>query len=139
MPFINCEINLILTWLEHCVISSANGTAQFAITDTKFYVPVVTLSAQDNMKLLKQLDSGSKRITNSNKYQYTLTQQESNRYLHNLNHPSFKGLNRFFVLSFENKTYREVHTGYYLPKVEIKNYNVMIDGKNLFDQPVKMI
>ena len=56
LPLINCEVNLILTWSENCAIVStnvANQIATFAITDTKLYVPVVTLSAQDNAKLLQ--------------------------------------------------------------------------------------
>ena len=62
MSLINCEINLILTWPANCVIVStavANQGATFAITDTKLYVAVVTLSAQDNVKLLDQLKSRS--------------------------------------------------------------------------------
>ena len=51
--------------------------------------------------------------------------------------PSFQELNILFVLLFQNTTYRTVHTNYYLPTVEIKNYNVMIDGQNFFDQPEK--
>ena len=51
--------------------------------------------------------------------------------------PSFQGVNRLFVLSFENENDRTVHTKYYLPIVEIKVYNVVIDGKNFFVQPVK--
>ena len=61
MPIINCEINLILTWTEDCVISSATGAKKFKTKDTKLYVPVATLSTQDNVKLLKQLKSGFKR------------------------------------------------------------------------------
>ena len=61
MPLINCEINLILTWSENCVISFGTGKTKFAITDTKLYVLVVTLSIKDNVKLLKQLESGFKR------------------------------------------------------------------------------
>ena len=67
MPLITCEINLILTWFANCVIVStaaANQNATFAITDTKLYVPVVTLSTQDNSKLLQQLKSCFKRIIN---------------------------------------------------------------------------
>ena len=60
MPLINCEINLILNWSEDCVISSTNGETKFKITDTKLSVPVVTLSTQDNAKLLQQLKSGFK-------------------------------------------------------------------------------
>ena len=68
---INCEVNLILTWSANCVIVStnvANQNATFAITDTKLYVPVVTLSTQDYAKLLQQLKSGFKRVINWNQY-----------------------------------------------------------------------
>ena len=61
MPLINCDVNLILTWFEDCVITSSEGEAKFAITETNLYGPVVTLSTQDNAKLLQQLESGFKR------------------------------------------------------------------------------
>ena len=69
MPLINCEISLDLTWSENCVISSATGKTKFVITDTEIYVPVVTLSTEDNIKPLKQLESSFKRTINWNKYQ----------------------------------------------------------------------
>ena len=69
MSLINCVINLILTWSEDCVISSATGATKFKITDAKLYVPVVTSSTQDNAKPLQQLKSGFKRTINWNKYQ----------------------------------------------------------------------
>ena len=81
MPLINCEINLYVAWSENCVISSATGAREFAITDTKLYVSVVTLSTQDNIKLLKQLQSGFKRIIKWNKCQSKFTDQAQNRYL----------------------------------------------------------
>ena len=65
---INCVINLILTWFEICVISSATGKTKFAITDIKLYLPIVTLSTQDNAKLLEQLRSNFKGTVNWNKY-----------------------------------------------------------------------
>ena len=68
MPLINCDIKLILTWSSDCVISESNRATTFAITDTKLYVPVVTLSIQDNTKLLQQLKSGFRRTINWNKY-----------------------------------------------------------------------
>ena len=68
MLLINCEVNLILTWSKDCVITNSEGEAKFAITETKLYVPVVTLSTQDNAKLLQQLKSGFKRTINWNKY-----------------------------------------------------------------------
>ena len=69
MPLINCEVNLILTWSKDCVITNFTGAAKFKITETKLYVPVVTLSTQDNAKLLQHLKSGYKRIINWNKYE----------------------------------------------------------------------
>ena len=106
------------------------------ITDTKLYAPVVTLSTQDNVKLLQQLKSGFKRKITWNKYQSSIKTFAQNRYLNYLINPSFQGVNRLFVLSFENENDRTSHSTYYLPKVEIKNYSVMIDGRNVFDQPI---
>ena len=140
MPLINCEINLILTWSANCVIIStdvANQIATFVITDTKLYFPIVTLSTQDNAKLLEQLKSGFKRVINWNKY---LSKPELLAQNPNLNHlveQSFQGVNRLFVLAFEDDAQRTGSKGYYLPNVEIKNYNVMINGENFFDQPIK--
>ena len=137
MPIINCEVNLILTWSSTSVIINSTGVGTFKITDTKLYVPVVTLSTQDNTKLLEQLNSGFKRTVNWNKY---LSKPELLGQDPNLNHlvePSFKGVNRLFVLAFENDTQRTSHSGYYLPNVELKDYNIMINGENVFDQPVK--
>ena len=68
MPLINCEFNLSLTWSSTCVITNSNGVLTFAITDTKLYVPVVTLSTQENTKFLQQLKSGFKWVINWNKY-----------------------------------------------------------------------
>ena len=69
MPLINCEVNLILTWSKDCVITNSTGAGKFKITETKLYVPVVTLSTQDNAKLLQQLKSDFKRTINWNKYE----------------------------------------------------------------------
>ena len=86
MPLISCEIDLILTWSTNCVIVStnvANQNVTFEITDTNLYVPVVTLSTQDNSKLLQQLKSGFKRVINWRKY---LSKPELLRRNLNLNH-----------------------------------------------------
>ena len=140
MPSINSEVNLILIWSENCVVVSTNFASQnatFAITDTKLYVPVITLSQQDNAKLLPQLKSGFKRVINWNKY---LSKPELLAQNPNLNHfiePGFQGVNRLFVLAFENDTQRTNTKGYYLPNVEIKDYTTMINGENFFVQPIK--
>ena len=135
MPLINCEINFILTWTEKCVLFNETKTTTFAIIDTKLYVPVVTLSPQDNAKLLQQLKSGFKRTMNRKKYQSKVTIQAPNSYLDYLIDPGYQGVNRLF----ENTTDRTLHTKYYLPTVEIKDCYVMIDGQNLFDQTVKKV
>ena len=73
---INCEINLFLTWYANCVKVSTvvgNQEATFSVTDTKLYVLVLTLSTQENAKLLQQLRSGFKRTINWNKYQSNVT------------------------------------------------------------------
>ena len=104
LSLINYKINLILTWSTNGVIVASNVTNQnatFAITDTKLYVPVVTLSIQDNEKLLQQLKPGFKRIINWNKY---LSKPELLAQYPNLNHlvePSFQGVNRLFVIHKE--------------------------------------
>ena len=68
LPLVNCEVSLILTWSANCITNVANQNATLAITDTKLYVPVVTLSTQDNARLFQLLESGFKRVINWNKY-----------------------------------------------------------------------
>ena len=102
---------------------------KFQITETKLYVPVVTLSTQDNAKLLQQLKSVFKRTIEWNEYESNVKTFAKNRYLNYLIKPNFQGVNRLFALSSENENDRTSHSTYYLPKVEIKDYNVMIDGK----------
>ena len=92
MPLINCEDNPILTWSENCVISSATGETKFTITDTKLYVQIITLSTQDNAKLLKELRSGFKITINWNKYQSKVSTETQNQYLDFLVDPSFQDL-----------------------------------------------
>ena len=137
MPLINCEVNLILTWSATCVITDSRGVGRFAITDTKLYVPVVTLSTQENTKLLQQLKSGFKRVINWNKYLSNPALLAQNPNFSYLIEPSFQGVNRLFVLAFENDAQRISHSNYYLPNVEIKHYNIMINGENFFDQPIR--
>ena len=140
MPLINCEINLTLTWSANCVIFStnnANQNATFAITNTRLYVPVVTLSTQENAKLLQQLKPGFKRVINWNKHLSKPELLVKNPNLNHLVEPSFQGVNRLFALAFENDTQRTSARRYYLPTVEIKDYNVMINGENILDQPIK--
>ena len=127
-------INLILTWSEKWVISNAaaNQATTFSVIDTKRYVPVVTLSTENNEKLLQQLKSGFKRTTNWNKYQSKISTQAPNRYLDYLIDPSFQGVNRLFVLTFDVNTSRLGYSGCYLPTIKIEHYSFIIDRKRLF-------
>ena len=102
MPLINCEVNLILTQSKDCAITNSTGERKFAITETKFYVPVVTLSTKDNENLLQQLKSGFKKTISWNKYESSIKTIAQNRYLNYLINPSFQEVNRLFVLPFEN-------------------------------------
>ena len=93
MLLINCEINLIVTWSKRCFIIDnpiAGQEPTFRITDAKLYVPVVTLSTQDNAKLLEQLKSGFQRAINWNKYGPKITVEPQNQYLDFLINPSFQ-------------------------------------------------
>ena len=140
MPLINCEINLIVTCSSRFFIIDnpiADQHPTFTIIYIKVYVPVVTLSTQDNTKLLQQLKSGFKRTINWNEYEPKVTIEQQNRYLDFLINPSFQRVNRLFVLSFENNSGRTSYTRYHLPLVNIKDYDVVIDLRNYFDQPVK--
>ena len=156
IPLINCETNLILTWSDKCVltskatrdavlaqrgnpaISKINNPigATFKITDTKLYVPVVTLSTKDD-NFLEQLKSGFKRTIKWNKYRSEMTNQTKTNHINYLIHPAFTKVNRLFVLSFENEEDRTSFSKYYVPNVEIKDFSVLIDGKRSFDVPVK--
>ena len=140
MPLINCEVNLILIWSSTCVLIATgvqNHNATFEITDTKLYVPVVTLSTQENTKFRQQLKSDFKRVINWNKYLSKPELLAQNPSLNHLVEPSFQGINRLFVLAFENDDDRTSDEEYYLPTVEIKDYNIVINGENFFDQPIK--
>ena len=140
MPLINREGNLISTWFANCVIVSANGAhedAKFSITDTKFHVPVVTLSTRDNAKLLEKLKLSFKRKINWNKYQSNAKLYTARKpYLDYLIDTSFQGVNRLFILSFEDNAHRTSCNRYFLPTVEWKNYSVMINGKILISNKI---
>ena len=157
MPLINCEVSLTLTWSEKCVLTditthaaraaegdnparpaiNAPTRATFKITERKLYVPVVTLSTEDDKNFLEQSKSGFKRTIKWNKYRSEITNQTKTNNLNYLIVTTFTKVNRLFVLSFENDEDRTFFSKYYVPKVEIKYFNVLIDGKIFFDMPVK--
>ena len=153
IPLINCEITLILSWCKECVLvgrafrgppaAAANLInspidAKFEITDFKLYVPAVTLSAENNNKLLDQLKSGFRRSIKWNKHMSQMSNQNKNNNLNYLIDTTFSNVNRLFVLSFENEDDRTSYYKYYLPNIEIKDYNVLIDGNAFFELPKKI-
>ena len=128
MPLINSEVDLILTWSVGCVTIYTNVAEQvptFTITEINLYVPVVALSTQDNEKLLPQLKSGFKITISLNKYLAKPELITQNPNLNNLIEPSFQGVNRVFVLAFEDDEQRRINKRYYIPNVEIKDYNLL--------------
>ena len=155
IPLITCEVSLTLTWSENCVITSkatrdADPDADpavaginnptnvvFKITDCKLYVPVVTLSAEDDNKLLEQLKTGFKRTIKWNKHRSEISNQTKNNNLNYLIDPTFTNVKRLFVLSFENEDDRTSFSKYYIPEVEIKDFKVSTDGKPFLEIPVK--
>ena len=117
---------------------------EFQIADTKLYVPVVTLTKGNDTMLLEKLKSGFKKTIKWNKYRSEMTIQNNKNNLNYLINPTFTNVNRLFVLSFKRivennvkKDYRDSFSHYYVPKIQIKDYNVLIDEKRFFDLPVR--
>ena len=101
------------------------------------YNPVVTLSAESDNKLLELLKTGFKMTIKSNKYRSETSNQTENNILNCLIDPTFTNIIRLFVLSFKNENDRTSSSKHYVLKVEIKSFNVLIDGKSFFEIPVK--
>ena len=140
MPLIICKVELSLTWNKNCILSSVANDSTFEITDTKFYVPVVTLKTDDNTKLSKLLSKGFKRPIYSNEYKVTPNKNyDANEYIKEQLDGSIQGFKRLFVLAYsrENEDATEnSHRKYFLPRMKIENYNIENDGRNFYDQPI---
>ena len=145
MPLINSKIHLELSWVKNCVMSNVGGVTAFKITNTKLYVPIVTLSSKDNVKLVKTLEERFKRPVYWNEYQIKMESIN----LDNKNptrfplYASFQGVRRLFVLAFNstidndnnpinNAVFKNSHRKYFLPRVSISKYNVLIDGRSFY-------
>ena len=138
MPLINCKVELSLKWYENCILSSAGTAATFAITDTKLYVPVVTLKTEDNTKLSKLLSEGFKRSVYWNKYKVIPNKiYNENDYIRELLDANYQGVKRSFILAYGNAGNDLVtansHRKYFLPRIKIENYNIEIGGRNFYD------
>ena len=158
LSLFNCKIELDLSWSKECIISEisiippmvgspdanlpfpevsaiqATG-ATFQINNAKLYVPVVTLSINDNIKFLENIKHGFKRTISWSQYRPETTTQPKNNNLDYLNDPTFRNIKRLFVLSFKNgndNPTRNSFDKYYMPLVEIKDFNALVDNKHFF-------
>ena len=116
---------------------NAPANATFKTTDTKLYVPVVSLSTEHDKKILERLRTGFKGTIKWNKYRSEMAKQTKTNNLNYLIDSRFDKVNRLFVLTFKNEEDRTSFWKYHTPKVEIKDFNVLTDGKSFFDVPVK--
>ena len=157
IPLINCRVELSLRWIENCVLTTAeiganaNATgadgATFTVTDAKLHVPVVTLSTEDNVKLSKLLSEGFNRCIYWNEYKVidnkivVITAVNEEKHIRELFDSSCQGVNRLFVLAYENtEGDNQVSVNsfkkHFLPRVKIGNYNIKVDRRNLCDQSI---
>ena len=142
MPLINCKVELKLKWTIYCALSAAgadnadaNSNIIFTIKDTKLYVPVITLSAKDNQKLLKFPHTGFKRSVYWNKYKTKSEKKSTTKEYRYFLESVFLGVKRLFVLTYSNqddnaKRYQD--RSYHLPEGIIKNCNVIINRNNFY-------
>ena len=157
---INSEIELILKWTEYCVLTekatrecrtAEDGSPaldevpainrpkdlKFSVIDCKLYVPVVTLQTEYQNKLYKELKTGISIDFKWNKYRSQIINQTATSNLNFLIDPTFNNVSRLFVLAFPNEDDRRSFPKYYTPTIEIKDYNVIIDGEPFFEIPIK--
>ena len=153
IPLISCEVFLELKWNKNCVITSlerrqvdagppvvrdnAPTGATLTITDCKLYVPVVTLSKDDEIKLLTYLKSGFKREIIWNKYRSQMTTEAINNNLNSLIDSTFTNVNTLFVLAYRTADDGQSFSQFYLPRVMVKDFNVIIDELAFSDLPIK--
>ena len=149
MPLINCKIKLNLTWKKECVLSTLDddagnpeNNAVFIINDTKLYVPVVTLSKEHNKDFIEQQNKGFQRSIYWNEYKTKKINEnvDANVFKYINLDPSFQGVNRLFVMAYSRGNDQPTRNGrqkYYLPRIDLKSYNVIIDGRNFYDNPIE--
>ena len=146
IPLITCEVSLELKWDKNCVITSLKRRdigggnrdnsptgATLAINDSKLYVPAVTLSKDDEIKLLTNLKPGFKREIIWNKYRSQMTTETINNNLNMLIDPTFTNVNKLFVSADDRQSFSQ----FYLPRVMVKNCIVIIDELAFFSLPIK--
>ena len=143
-------MSLELKWNKNCVITSiqreinldggnteASMGPTLTINDCKLYIPVVTSSKDDEIILLTNLKSGFTREIIWNKYRSQMTTEAINNNLNILIDPTFTNVNRLFVLAYQTADDRQSFSQFYLPKVMVKDFNVIIEKLAFFDLPIK--
>ena len=130
MPLINCKIKFNME--KECVLSTGDGEAVFIINDTKLYVPAVTLSKEDNKDFIEQQNKEFQRSIYWNEYKTKEINEnaDANVFKYINLHPSFQGVNRLFVMAHNRANGQPTRNGqqkYYLPRIDLKKYNVIID------------
>ena len=144
MSLTNCKVHLKLNWIEDCILSSARNSAKFEITDAKLHVPIVALSTKDNVNLTKQLSEWFKRSVYWDSYQTKPAKViEKWKNLYELLNASCQGVRRLLVLAYvvaagaaNDEASIKDNKKYFLPRGEIKNYKVLIVGRNFYDQTI---
>ena len=153
MPLINSEISLELKWDKKFVITSqeqrevdaspplvrdnAPTGVTLNINDRKLHIPVISLSKDDETKLLTNLKSGFKRKTKWNKFRSQMSKEEVNNNLNILIDPTFTNVNRLLALPYQDAIDRHSFSTFYLPRGMIKDFNVIIEKLAFFDLPIK--
>ena len=124
------------------MLSTGDSEAVFIINDTKLYVPVVTLSKEDNKDFIEQQNKGFQRSIYWNEYKTKEINENADANVFkciNLD-PSFQGVNRLFVMVYNRANGQPTRNGqrkYYLPRIDLEKYNVIIDGRNFYDNPIE--
>ena len=141
MLLINYRVERSLLWNENYILTSLAGNSTFTITDAKIYIPVVTLSIEHNVKLAKLLSEGFKRSVYWKKYKVIRNEiYNANEYIRELLDASYQEVKRLFVLGYSNAgddlVTADSHRKYFLLRIKIENYNIKIDGKIFYDQPI---
>ena len=144
MPLINYKVHLELNWIEDCILSSTGDSTKFEVTDAKLHVSIATFPTKDNVNLTKRLSKGFKRSVYWKSYQTKPAKViEKGKNLYELLNASFQGVRRLFDLAYfvaagasnDVAGIKDI-SKHFLPRGEIKNCNVLIGGRNFYDQPI---
>ena len=143
MSLLNCKVYLELNWIDYCILSSDENSAKFETTDAKLHVPIATLSTKDSANLTKQLNEGFKRPVYWNSCETKPAKViEKGKNIYEPLNASFQGVKRLFVFAYfivdcgNDDAGIKDNKKYFRPRRKINNYNVLIDWRNFYDQPI---